>query len=230
MMIVARDSLPRGGVVVNPARTAAEAHVARVGNDAPVHDSVVCIHRVKARAHVHHRGVVGKDSAAPFAAGKADAAVAEAVVHPAVVAHVRSPVAFMEDVLAVFPAPVVGRPQHAGLGRGNPCAGNPVVAAVVAVRPITGRPHQARFRAERLLIDRHRRRRKPHADDNLSVRRRRDDREKKRQQEPAPKAKLLHVKTLPILSCLTRPGNRLASRRVRAWCGYSILTAIAGTG
>jgi hypothetical protein len=204
MMLVAGDSLTRRRVVVNPARTAAEGYMAVPGDVASFHNSAVYVHRVKAHAHVHDRGVISEDAAAPLAAGKADAPVAEAVVHAAVVAHVRTPVAGMEDVHSVFPAPVVGRPQQAGRGRGNPGAGNPIVAAVLVVGPITGRPHQARFRARRLIVDGQRRRRNPHPDEYLSVGRHRDDREKKRQQEPARGAKLFHGRTLSILSCLAR--------------------------
>jgi hypothetical protein len=110
MMLVAGDSLARRRVVVNAARTAAIAYMAVPCDIASFHGSVVYVHRVKAHSHVHDRGVIGKDSAAPLAAGKADAPVAEAVVHAAVVAHVRTPIARMEDVHAVLPAPVVRRP------------------------------------------------------------------------------------------------------------------------
>jgi hypothetical protein len=169
MMLVAGDSLARRRVVVNAARTAAIAYMAVPGYVASFHSSVVLVHRVKAYAHMHDRGVIGKDSAAPFAAGKADAPVAEAVVHAAVVAHVRTPVAGMEHIHSVLPAPIVGRPQQAGRGRGNPGAGNPIVAAVLVVGPISGSPHQARFRARGLLVDGQRRRRNPHPDEYLSV-------------------------------------------------------------
>jgi hypothetical protein len=109
--LVAGDSLARRRVVANAARTAAIAYMTVPGDVAPFHSSVVYVNRVKAHAHVHDRGVIGEDSAAPLAAGKADAPIAEAVVHAAVVAHVRTPVAAMEDIHAVFPAPVVRRPQ-----------------------------------------------------------------------------------------------------------------------
>jgi hypothetical protein len=204
MMLVAGDSFARRRVVVNAARTAAIAYMAVPGDVSSVHSSAVYVHRVKAHAHMHDRGVICKDSAAPLAAGKADTPVAEAVVHAAVVAHMRTPIAGMEDIHSVLPAPVVGRPQQAGRGRGNPGAGNPIVAAVLVVGPIAGRPHQPRFRARGLLVDGQRRRRNAHPDEYLSVARHRDDREKKRQQEPARRKKLFHGKTLSILSCLAR--------------------------
>jgi hypothetical protein len=204
MMFAAGDSLAGGGIVVDAARAAAVAYVTVPGDVASFHNSPVHVHRVKAHAHMHDRGVIGKDAAAPLAAGKADAPVAEPVVHAAVVAHVRSPVAIMEEIAAAGPAPVAGRPQQAGLGRWNPRAGNPIVTAVLVVSPVTGRPHQAGFRARGLLVDRQRRRSNPHADDQLCVRRLRNDREKKRQQEPARSAKHFHGKTLSILSCLVR--------------------------
>jgi hypothetical protein len=111
MMLVAGGSLTRCRVVMNAARTAAITYVAVPGDVASFHNSPVHVNRVKAHAHMHDRGVIGKDSAAPLAAGKSDAPIAEAVVHAAVVAHVRTPVAAMEDIHAVFPAPVVRRPQ-----------------------------------------------------------------------------------------------------------------------
>jgi hypothetical protein len=111
MMLVAHSSLLGSGVMVNAAGTAAEAHVAGVGNHASLHHRPVDVGVVNDRLiHMNDRSVVGESAAAPFAARKADAAIAEAVVHAAVIADVRPPVAFMEDVMAAFPAPVVGRP------------------------------------------------------------------------------------------------------------------------
>ena len=203
-MFAPGDSLTGRGLMMDAARSAAVPYMAVPGDVASFHNSPVHVHRVKAHAHMHDRGVIGKDAAAPFAAGKADAPVAEAVVHAAVVAHVRTPVPIMEEIAAAGPAPVAGRPQQAGLGRWNPRAGNPIVAAVLVVSPVAGRPHQAGFRAGGLFVDRHRRRSNPHADHQLCVRIHRKDREKKRQQEPARSAKHFHGKTLSFLSCLAR--------------------------
>jgi hypothetical protein len=131
VLIVLGNPFLGGRLMVNAARTAAEADVAIVDDGRAIDDGRVDVGVVDHRGvHVHHRRVVSEDTAAPLAAREADAHVAEAVVHAAVVADVRSPIAFMEDVPSAFPAPIVGRPQQTGPGRGYPCAGNPVVVRI----------------------------------------------------------------------------------------------------
>src|SRR5487761_2249347 len=61
--------------------------------------------------HAHDRGVIGKIVAAPFTAHEADAHVAEAIVHAAIVAHLRAPVSPVEHIQATRPAPVRRSPQ-----------------------------------------------------------------------------------------------------------------------
>jgi hypothetical protein len=197
VMFVLGSPLFGAGLIMNAAGASAEGDAAVSGKIATIHAPAVHEGKAAMEADVHHSGVVGKVPAAPFAADKADAAVAEAVVHAAVVADVWSPIAPMEDVESVVPAPIGRRPQVAGLRRWNPGSGDPIIA-VIAIGPVAGCPHQARLGARRLLIDRQRRRRKANADKNAGKRRSRQDREKKRGQKPAQRACHFHWKSLPI--------------------------------
>jgi hypothetical protein len=132
-MLLARGCLLLGsGGVLNATRPAVVGHMIGVGNDAPLHNSPVNVGRVDdGLIHVHDCGVIGKGVAAPLAAGKADASVAAAVVHAAVVADVAAPITVMKPVVAAGPAPVVGGPQRALIGSRNPGAGHPEVVSIV---------------------------------------------------------------------------------------------------
>jgi hypothetical protein len=153
VMFALGSPLIRAAIVVDSAGAAAKGDVAVSDNVASIHTPTIKEGHAAVEAEMHHGSVVGKVTAAPFAADKADAAVAEAVVHATVVANVRPPVTSVEEVHAVLPTPVGRSPQVTGLGRGNPRSGNPVVA-VIAVGPVTGGPHKARLGAGWLLIDR----------------------------------------------------------------------------
>src|SRR6202040_2305407 len=80
-----------------------------------------------AAAEVAVGAVVPEAAAAPVSTVEADAEVAEAVVDAAVVADVGSPIAGVPEVATVVVAPVAGRPESSGVGRGDPCALNPFV-------------------------------------------------------------------------------------------------------
>jgi hypothetical protein len=167
VLVVLGQALIGARVVMDAARAAAEGDVTVAGDEASfdtpvIREGVVDV----AVVHMHDHGVVVEVMAAPLSAGKAKAAVTEAVVHAAVIADARSPVSLMEAIPATFPAPVGGRPQRAIIRGGDPGAGNPVVA-LVAIGPVTGGPHHAGLHARGLLVDRQRRRR--NADDNLST-------------------------------------------------------------
>ena len=186
MLIVLGHPFLGARFVMNAARTAAEGNVAVSGHKTTLDNCMIFIHMPapsSAHAHMHHGRVVGEDAAPPEAAGKADAAVPKAVIHAAVVADVRAPVAIIEPVMATEPAPVAGSPQRSNIRSRYPRAWNPEVA-VRAIGPVTGRPHQPRLGADGLLINRQRWRRKPHADKNTSVRGSGNDRKQKRQQQP----------------------------------------------
>jgi hypothetical protein len=120
------------GLVLDAAGTAVIRHTVGVDDRVSLHDCPVDVGGVDdGLIHMHHSGVVGKGAAAPFSAGKTDAPIAEAVVHPAVVADVTAPIAFVEDKAAARPAPVVGGPESAPIGRRHPGTGNPVVIPFV---------------------------------------------------------------------------------------------------
>ena len=72
--------------------------------------------------------VVVEVVAVPIAAIVAISGVTEAVVYAAIEADMQTPVAAVEAPAVVVPAPVSGRPKRTVVGRGAPCAGNPVVA------------------------------------------------------------------------------------------------------
>jgi len=110
VLIVLGQPLLGGGFVVDAAGSSAEGDVAVPFNKAPIHAFPINESNAAVKADVHDGSVVGKDATAPLAAGKAEAAVAKAVVHAAVVADVPSPVALMEEVPAVIPTPIRRRP------------------------------------------------------------------------------------------------------------------------
>jgi hypothetical protein len=94
-----------------PARSSVIGNVVCVDDRVLLHNRPVHVGGVdNILIHVHHRGVIGKRTASPLSAGEADAPVPKAVVNAAVVAHVRSPVAAMEPVVASVPVPIIGSP------------------------------------------------------------------------------------------------------------------------
>jgi phage-related baseplate assembly protein len=98
-------------IMTNAAWATAEGNMAIPGNKASFHTPTILEGVVDVTIiNTHNCGVVVEVVSAPLAAGKANAAVAEAVVHAAVVADVRSPVAIMEDIKAIGPSPITGCP------------------------------------------------------------------------------------------------------------------------
>jgi hypothetical protein len=129
-----------------------------------VNDRLVDIRVVNDRpVHMHDRGIVSKTAATPLTAGEADSHVAKPIVHAAVVADMRAPVAIMEKIVPTFKAPVRRGPQSAGIRRRHPGARNPIVA-IIAVGPVARRPHVSILRAIRLNVNRQYRRRNTDAD------------------------------------------------------------------
>jgi len=154
VLLVHGHLLLGSGLVLNAVGPAVIRDVGRVDDrglfdDGPV-DVDVGYHGA---VYVDNGGVVGKGAAIPCAAGKADSPVAAAVVHAAIIADVRSPVACMEAEMAAGIAPVAGGPERAGIRCRHPCAGNPVETEKTVV-PVAGRPDQVRRRARRLNINR----------------------------------------------------------------------------
>ena len=110
--------------------------------------------------------IVGIFIAVPLATLIPRAAVAVAVIDPAVIADMAAPIAVVEHVDAIAPAPIARRPKHADRGWQHPGAGHPVVIAV-AIRPIAGGPHVTQLRHRRLHVNRQHRRR--HGDGNANI-------------------------------------------------------------
>jgi hypothetical protein len=104
------------------------------------------------RVYAAHRGVVGKVPTLPAATVKSTSAIAEAIVHSAVKAYGRAPVASVKSVESVGKTPITRRPEEAGLRRGDPHAGYPVITCI-AITPVARLPKISVGRARRLLIN-----------------------------------------------------------------------------
>ncbi len=104
------------------------------------------------RIHVHHRGVIGKVPAFPTAAVESSSAVAEAIVHAAIEAHGRSPVAGIKRIESIRKTPIARCPEEAGLRRRYPRTGDPVIACV-AIAPVARLPKVSVGWTQRLLVN-----------------------------------------------------------------------------
>jgi hypothetical protein len=163
MRLVHGSPFLRSGLVTNAARSTAVCDVI-VDDGVIVHDRRIHIRVADyGRVHAHHCGVISEIVAAPFAAHKSDAHVAEAVIYAAIISDMATPITIMEEVVTASPAPIRRCPQCTLIGRGDPGARDPIVA-VFAIRPITRGPHQSRLRAKRLFVNGKNRRCKSNAD------------------------------------------------------------------
>jgi hypothetical protein len=132
MLLVFGNSLLRSGGVLDATRTAVVGYVTGIGHNAALDNRAINVGGMDdGFIHMDYCCVVSKGSAAPLAAGKADASITEAVVHAAVVADVAAPIAVIKAVSAVVPAPIGRRPQRAHVGSWNPSSGDPVVVTIV---------------------------------------------------------------------------------------------------
>ena len=124
------------------------------------------------------RAVIEKRATAPVATREPNTGITKPVVHTAVEADVRTPVAAVPEVDTTIPTPITRRPENSGRGRQHPRAGHPVIT-IVAPRPITRRPHVARRGQGRLHVNRKNRRRHGdrHTYGNTGVRNRGERRE-----------------------------------------------------
>ena len=87
------------GLVLDASLATAKSYTRVIYHRIVVDDGFIDIRVVDDRGvHPDHCGVVSKIMASPLAAGKADAHVAEAVIHAAVVADVIAPVAIVEYI------------------------------------------------------------------------------------------------------------------------------------
>lgn len=104
----------------------------------------------KTRANAQHGRVVAENVPGPHSAQKADADVAEAVVHTAVKSDVRTPVSFMPHIDSVDESPIPRRPQQTHCWRQHPHARNPEIPRI-AVSPISRCPKVTGRRTNRHL-------------------------------------------------------------------------------
>jgi len=127
VLFTKRHHFRGSGVYLQAALAPVEAHsiAAPVFIDDPVVVYVVHFPGID----VVDRAVVVEVTAAPIAAVIAKADVAKAIVHAAIVAHVRTPVAAEKSVAVVPVAPVSRGPKRAFIGSLHPRARNPIIAA-----------------------------------------------------------------------------------------------------
>src|SRR5580704_17740889 len=145
VMLVGRLHFDSGGVHLN-ALAAIEADVVDVDDGGLLDDGAVLVNVGDMHAaEVRARAVVGEYSATPLAAGEADAAETEAVVHATVEPNMRAPIAGVPAVGSAFKTPVARSPQQASAGRLRPHARNPEVSCI-PVRPVAGSPEITRRR------------------------------------------------------------------------------------
>jgi hypothetical protein len=209
----------RRRAMLNTAGAAAEGYMARIGYGRALNDGAINKRVVNdGGIHVDHGSVVGEETAAPLATGKADAEIAAPVIHAAVVADGWSPIALVKYVEAVGPSPVTRRPIGANVGGGNPCAGHPVVVAIAAVvGPVAWSPHQVGLRADGLLIDGQHRRSEVDADQYPGLNRCRDQQRCNCKQQNTGRSKESHE-----LNLLDSSGPRRRERCRRANARKSI--------
>src|SRR5271155_1974497 len=109
--------------------------------------------------HIGHIAIVVKLPALPPSPFKTVTVVAETIINSAVEPHMRTPVTLMKEKSAATPTPISGVPQVADLRDLYPGARHPVIIAVIGVPgPVSGRPLPTVGGANRLLINRYRRR------------------------------------------------------------------------
>jgi hypothetical protein len=129
----------RRRLVPYAARTASIGYMAIIHDRRVANDRFVDVSVMEPSAHMHDCRVVEEVATTPFSACEADTHIAKAIVHAAVIADVRSPIALMEEVCSAFKTPISRSPQIARLGSRHPCAWYPVIA-VFAIGPVPGSP------------------------------------------------------------------------------------------
>jgi hypothetical protein len=107
MMIMFRGKLVSGRVCLKSTGPAIEGHM----TDVVVDDGPVIDVRDMDTPDVHDRAVIEVTSTAPVTALESNTAISEAVVHAAVEANMRAPVAAVPGVDTTSPTPVAGRPE-----------------------------------------------------------------------------------------------------------------------
>ncbi len=103
--------------------------------------------------HIGHGGVIGKMSPLPTATVVAIPVIAAAVINPAVITAMVSPITGMENKGASAPTPVTGCPIESHRWWQHPGPRHPIIA-IGTVSPIARGPHIAVTGTSRLGVDR----------------------------------------------------------------------------
>ena len=95
------------GIMTDTSRPAVISNVVVVNDRGVVHDRLIHVGVVNNRSiHIHNRGVICEFTAVPFSSHKADSHITESIIHTAIEANVRTPIARMKDVQTARPAPI----------------------------------------------------------------------------------------------------------------------------
>src|SRR5580704_2610328 len=150
------DVAPSSGGIFLACGSLLHATVAAVVADAIAAVVVVysCVVNVAIARDVYvaYRLIVIKVAVVPAAAFVAAARIAVAIVDTAVEPDVRSPVAFVEDVVIAIAAPVARSPEIADFGSHDPRSRDPIII-VVTVSPVTRSPNVAIPGGDGLIIN-----------------------------------------------------------------------------
>src|ERR1039458_5246753 len=140
MPLACRSLLVRGWTRLNPALSAVVTDAVPVVVLDPFVVDIVNIRDI----HVVDGTVIEKVPVVPTAASITLAKVNEAVVDHAIEPDGRPPVAVIEEITAVAPAPIARSPEETFFRRHHPRSGHPVVIRnVVVIGPIARRPEIA---------------------------------------------------------------------------------------
>ena len=148
MPLASRRFFSRVRAIVNSATAAVKADAV-----APSFVDAGFVHvAVHPDIHVHDRAVVEEMSTLPSPAFKPVTEVAIPVVDAAIETDFWSPIAGVEKITIIAPAPIAGSPQISGFGSEHPGSGDPVI--IVVICPVTRHPDVIFARALRLLVNR----------------------------------------------------------------------------
>lgn len=93
--------------------------------------------------NAHYCRIVAKPVVFPAPTVVTMTAIAITIVNAAVKAYAWPPIAGMKTIASAHETPISRRPVQAGIWRGYPHTGNPIVTVGIIVRPVTGLPYIA---------------------------------------------------------------------------------------
>jgi hypothetical protein len=103
--------------------------------------------------YIVHSRVIEELTTIPVTAFVADSDVAVTVVDSSIEADIWAPISNIPEIRAVRPSPIARCPEKTDLGRRHPCSGNPEIASIIVIGPITGRPDITFPWANRLRVN-----------------------------------------------------------------------------